>query len=494
MGMFDTEENISDIFIQEDAKRNAKYKSETSKPSDEQNIWRMAGYALDKYNERKNPRVKQEKARKEIMAGVKFDDLGSLQSARQKARDAGDTDLQTKLLAYEQALPKAKPITNYETEVKDIGNKTFQITTPYVDGVAGKPEHLDVTGTSKANTKKLTPVTLPNGQGDKIFSNGDGTFDLGDGKDRSMGDLKAMGISFVEKESKLQSFFDSNGEPQDALIDNGNISVGGNTYPMTPEGLQQLKADGFSSKDPTVKPKIVSYRDGNKWYTKEHVRGDDGKMVWKNIGVSDQFNPADSGAGYSTDQISAWRAIKGKYDTSAKNREVPMRVAASRQISNLLRNETNLSAKAIPVILADLFGSSTRAQAEITRMSAFGGIDDRISTRLSEFVTGKSADNQRDELSRFLYYYKRNVLNPELDQLKGEFSSIIEKTGLEENEIVYQKEDLKNYHQFSPSEIRGLLEEGGVTDSASMAKFMRSLNPEDAFMIKERMRILKGAK
>ena len=127
MGMFDTEENISDIFIQEDAKRANRYKSELNKPTNEQNIWRMAGYALDKYNERKNPRVKLEKDRQEIMAGVKFDDLGSLQSARQKARESGDTDLQIELLRYEQAIPKVVEKETFKPFTKKvvIGGKKY---------------------------------------------------------------------------------------------------------------------------------------------------------------------------------------------------------------------------------------------------------------------------------------------------------------------------------------------------------------------------------
>ena len=173
---------------------------------------------------------------------------------------------------------------------------------------------------------------------------------------------------------------------------------GFNYYQDTQErALPNVGAKPQAARDPLVKP----MKEGNETVTKQFNRIN---RQWEEI----SRGKSDGGVSVMVDNgVKPWNAVDAAYQRDSENVRGGYKDVT--RVETALSVEGGASNQAIQAALADTFGGSTRALANLQQWANFGTLTERVTNTVSKFVRGDYTEVSRKDAARLVHAYKKNL-------------------------------------------------------------------------------------
>jgi hypothetical protein len=151
--------------------------------------------------------------------------------------------------------------------------------------------------------------------------------------------------------------------------------------------------------------------------------------------------------------VKPWAAINTQYRADTK--DILSGYKDVKRVENALSVKGGASNQALQAGLADTFGGSTRALANLQQWASFGTLDERVANTVSKFVAGTYTDTSKKDAARLLHAYKTNLAR-EHQAINGRYERVGEANNVASNTFlldVLETAPTLDFSSMSPQEL-----------------------------------------
>jgi len=151
--------------------------------------------------------------------------------------------------------------------------------------------------------------------------------------------------------------------------------------------------------------------------------------------------------------VKPWAAINTQYRADTK--DILSGYKDVKRVENALSVKGGASNQALQAGLADTFGGSTRALANLQQWASFGSLDERVANTVSKFVAGTYTDTSKKDAARLLHAYKTNLAR-EHQAINGRYERVGEANNVASNTFlldVLETAPTLDFSSMSPQEL-----------------------------------------